>query len=136
MVANERQHRRGFLGARVEINFMRIENDKIIFEGSDVRQFSSVMQAALLFRVQNLEATLPEDYLNERVNAILDPIRIAFIRARHQEVEDVAAAVSVATPEKATEILAILNQARVALGIPIKTESVVIPEVEQPRFVD
>lgn len=69
---------------------MTITNDQIVFEVSDLLEFSPQLQADLVFRAG--PQTTAHEYLSARVNAILEESTNVHNKDSVEKVEDVALA--------------------------------------------
>lgn len=87
---------------------MIILNDQVVFEASDIAQFSAALQEDLVFRAG--PQTTSHEYLSLRVNAVLAEATHIHDKERLTKVEDVSLVLAKADEAKLAEV-------KLALGI-------------------
>lgn len=95
---------------------MRIENDRIVIEPTDVAGLSSVVQMALAAHPSGIPLDV---FLTRQLSRLIDIAVKDFSAAMAKNISDIAAALA-ADPGKTDEVLPALNQVRTILGIEIK----------------
>lgn len=88
---------------------MTITNDILTFENSDLLQFSTALQSAIIFRAG---VQVPSEYLSIRINAVLQECLKVHNDARLADPENQEISLAFAKADTATQ-----NQVKSTLGI-------------------